>query len=240
MRIPIRTLSAEDAEVTARTTVSRIVTNGRVECHGLHWYSHALRSWEQKQKESRRSRRVELRVDELNLGIVYVDVPDRGYGPIKANSTQPEFTENLSLYELNKLKAELKKKHIASRIGRLADTDALALRIEHFEALDHKNDPVAFRRFSENRAQMRDQRMKLNEKKKRTGPAEDTTLKHPPESTKPEAPKSGPPDPTTTRANPKSSTPVTPPGSFEKEKPSATHCTQPRKMKSSQIKRKAM
>ncbi len=239
MRIPIRTLSAEDAEVKARTTVSRMVTNGRVECHGLHWYSHALKSWEQKQKEFRRSRRVELRVDELDLGVVFVDVPDRGYGPIKADSTQPEFTKNLSVYELNKLKAELKKKHIVSRIGRLADADALALRIEHFEALDHKNDPVAFRRFSENKAQMRDQRMKLSEKN-RTEPTEDAPPKRSAKSPKTEKPKKDRPAPPTTKPGTESSTPVSTPRPDEAEKPSETTPTQPRKMKSLQIKRKAI
>ncbi len=148
MKVPVRTLSAQDAEAMARTVIKRTASNGRVEYLGQSWYSHALKGWEVKQKAVHKPREVNVRVDELDLSVVYIEIPDRVFGLIKAESTQPEFTNQLSVYELKKLKEASKQKDTISRIGRLSDRDALALRIQYLDELGHKADRAAKRRLS--------------------------------------------------------------------------------------------
>lgn len=149
MNFPIRTLSAADAEIMARNVVTRTSVKGCVECHGLIWRSDALLEWEIRQREAGQDPKVEVRIDELDLHVVYVDVPEPGVGPYMAQSRQPEFTQGLSLFELNRLKKAVKDKELSERLGRLSDEEATRLRIEFYAQLGHGDDPVAQKRLSE-------------------------------------------------------------------------------------------
>lgn len=138
----------------ARTVEMRVVVQGRIECHGLSWKSDALLAWELKQRQLGNEPKVDVRIDELDLKVVYVDVPDRSVGPFKAISRQPQFTDGMSLFELNRLKKAVKDKALSERLGRLSDEDAMKLRVEFYAELGRGNDPVAMKRLSELQNQM--------------------------------------------------------------------------------------
>lgn len=146
MKVPIRTLSPQDAEILARTTENGVVSNGCVERHGLRWRSDALRTWEVSQRSLGRKPEVSIRIDELDLSVVYVEFDDVSRQLIKATSTQPLYTHRLSLYEHKKLKEELKKRELKDRLVQMKDDEAFQLRIQYHAALGHADDPVAYRR----------------------------------------------------------------------------------------------
>lgn len=148
MKIPPRRLSAQEAEYLARTCLTRTAVKGRIECFGLSYKSDALLEWEVRQRTMNLEPKVEVRVDELDLGHVYVASLDGSAGPFKAVSRQPHFTAGLSIYELNRLKALLKDKALADRLGRLEDDAAMRLRIEFHKGIGHGDDPVALKRLS--------------------------------------------------------------------------------------------
>ena len=90
MSVKIRTLSPQDAEILARTIVTGVVSNGCVERHDLRWRSDALRSWEVSQRRLGKKPEVRIRIDELDLAVVYVEPLD-GSGPsVRAISTLPK------------------------------------------------------------------------------------------------------------------------------------------------------
>lgn len=149
MKTNARTLSATEAERLARTVVVRTASKGLVEAHGLTWRSDALLAWENGQREMGRDPKVEVRVDELDLHVVYVDIQDGSAGPFCAQSRQPAFTKGLSLFELNRLKKAVKNQALADRLGRLEDSEAMRLRVEFHAQLGHGGDPVALKRLSD-------------------------------------------------------------------------------------------
>jgi putative transposase len=143
VKAPVNTLSAEDADILFRTTVSRVVTGGCVQVHDLKWHSHALRTWELKQRNLRRKPEVEVQIDELDLGHVYVRIGGDAETIIQAGSTQPQYTRHLSLYEHRLLKQEIRNKGIRERFERMQDTELYRLRLEYYAALGHADDKVA-------------------------------------------------------------------------------------------------
>lgn len=145
----IRTLSAEDAHVLARTVVVRKASGGNVHAHTLRWFSHALKQWELQQTELRRNREVKVMIDEFDLSVVYVTAVDGSLPPIKCVSATPEFTKYLSLYELKRLKAMARPKALEWDLENLDDPEWLALRVELLAALRNGADPVAQKRLSE-------------------------------------------------------------------------------------------
>ncbi len=149
MSIPVRTLSPQDAEIMARTTKTGVVSGGCVECHGLRWRSDALRTWEVEQRSLERKPEVSIRIDELDLSIVYVEALHGERRTYRATSTQPMYTKRLSLFEHGRLKAVLKKKDINDRLVRMSDEQAFNLRIEYHAALGRADDPIAYRRLVE-------------------------------------------------------------------------------------------
>jgi len=149
MKVIVRTLGAREAEQLARTVVPRTSSKGLVEVYGLTWRSDAMLAWENDQREMGRDPKVDVRVDELDLNVVYVYVPDGSAGPFCAHSRQPTFTKGLSLFEWNRLKKEVKDKELADRLGRLDDSEAMSLRIEYHAQLGHKNDPTALKRLAD-------------------------------------------------------------------------------------------
>ena len=148
MKLPIRTLSAQDAEILARTIKTGVASNGCVECIGLRWRSDALRTWELHQRGLGRRPVVSVRIDELDLSVVFVEslVEHDERRIFRAISTQPKYTANLSLYEHSRLKAETKKQGIKDRLVRMTDNQAFHLRVEYHAALGRASDPVAYRR----------------------------------------------------------------------------------------------
>lgn len=141
---PIRTLSAEDAEVMIRSAEKRTVTQGCVQAHSLIWRSDALRSWEVEQRAMRRKPEVEVMIDELDLSYVFVRALDGSLAEwIKAHSRTPHYTKDLSLYEHRLLKAELKALDIAERFEQLKDVELTQLRLEYYASLGHADDKVA-------------------------------------------------------------------------------------------------
>ncbi len=159
MSQPIRFLKPDDAEVMARNIVERTASRGCVEYAGLKYSSPALLDWENRQRELGKDPKVDVRIDELDLSFVYVDVPERGVGPFKALSRQPSFTNGLSLSELNRLKRTIKDKELADRIGRLADEEALKLRTEFYALLGRAHDPAALKRLTQLQDELARQRL---------------------------------------------------------------------------------
>lgn len=160
MNGPIRHLKREDAEVMARTVVERTATGGCVEVYGQSWSSSSLLGWELQQREMGKDPKVEVRIDELNLHVVYIDLPERGVGPFKALSRQPLFTDGLSVNELNRLKKAIKDKELSDRLGRLPDAEASALRVEFYATLGRANDPAALKRLTQLQDQLARLRLK--------------------------------------------------------------------------------
>ena len=146
MSIPIRTLSPQDAEMLARTTVTGVVSNGCVERYDLRWRSDALRAWEVSQRGLGKKPEVQIRIDELNLAVVYVEPLDGSKQIVRAISALPKYTHNLSLYEHKKLKEKMKALRLRDRIVQMGDERAFNLRIEYYATLGRANDPVAYRR----------------------------------------------------------------------------------------------
>ncbi len=146
MSIAIRTLSAQDAEMLARTIVTGVVSNGCVQRYDLRWRSDALRAWEVSQRALGKKPEVQIRIDELNLAVVYVEPLDGSTPIVRAISTLPTYTHSLSLYEHRKLKDKMKELRLRDRIVEMGDEQAFNLRIEYYATLGRANDPVAYRR----------------------------------------------------------------------------------------------
>ncbi len=146
MSIAIRTLSAQDAEMLARTIVTGIVSNGCVQRYDLRWRSDTLRAWEVSQRALGKKPEVQIRIDELNLAVVYVEPLDGSNPIVRAISTLPKYTENLSLYEHRKLKEKMKELRLKDRIVEMGDEKAFNLRTEYYATLGLADDPVAYRR----------------------------------------------------------------------------------------------
>lgn len=162
MKVPIRTLSQRDVEILARNTIVATVTKGYVEHHGLRWSSPSLHEWMLRQQQNHRSRKVEVLIDELDLSVVFIVLPAEAGRPeskIRARSTQPQYTTNLSLYEHEKLKAAIKAKHQHSRLVRMADSELLRLRTEYYALLGRQGDPISARRLEKLRDQLAERRL---------------------------------------------------------------------------------
>lgn len=201
MNAPIRYLKQEDAEIMARTVVERTASRGCVEVHGLSWTSPSLLEWENRQREMGITPKVDVRINELDLGYVYIDVPERGVGPFKAWSRQSQFAEGLSLLELNRLKRAIKDKDLAFRLGELADEHANTLRITYYAELGRGNDPAAQQKLRE----LEDQLAKLRLPPPDTEPTPDQTPIRPPEFMSTSIPKQERKSKKRTRANVESS-----------------------------------
>lgn len=181
--IPVLTLSERDAEILARSIESGTASNGRVERHGLQWRSDALRTWELIERRQGRKPAVNIRIDELNLSLVYVETLEDTRQVFRAVSTQPLYTRNLSLYEHRLLKAELRKLNTKDRLVRMSDVEAFKLRIEYYASLGRANDPVAYRRLVNLRDQLAEHQHALvrrqSKEDTKTPPLESASKKNP-------------------------------------------------------------
>lgn len=181
--IPVLTLSKRDAEILARSIESGTASNGRVERHGLQWRSDALRTWELAERRQGRKPAVNIRIDELNLSLVYVETLEGKRQVFRAVSTQPQYTRDLSLYEHRLLKAELRKLNTKDRLVRMSDVEAFKLRVEYYASLGRANDPVAYRRLVNLRDQLAEHQYALvrrqSKEDTKTPPLESASKKNP-------------------------------------------------------------
>lgn len=113
-RIPIRmweeetaaakplSLSEEEVGVIARRTFLSKIRKGRVTVKKLTYYSHALKTL-----EATFQGQVRVLVDELNLSEVLIEHPFDEGTLIQGDSTNPEYTSGLSMWEHEQIKKEM-------------------------------------------------------------------------------------------------------------------------------------
>ncbi|NDY14482.1 transposase [Acinetobacter baumannii] len=111
-------LIESDAQIICRRPIERTINHGQVQIDGLAYYSHAL-----KVLEAKRIKKVTVLVDDLDLNIVYILSPNDKQVVIQADSTNPEYTQNLS--RIVHLEVQGRKKLMADsdrqRLGQFAD-----------------------------------------------------------------------------------------------------------------------
>lgn len=133
-------ISLSDTEVNAiaRKVIRATIIKGRVRVHGLDYYSHALRTIEHEHSE-----KVTILVDELNLSQVFVENPFEQGRLIEADSTVPDYTHNLTLWEHIEAQKELAKltKRDIERHGKFAPLLARRRLLERIQ-----NDIKAFKK----------------------------------------------------------------------------------------------
>ncbi|MHA3060759.1 transposase [Acinetobacter sp. ANC 4636] len=98
----IKGVTDYEADMLCRIPYSRTLNGGRILYNYLYYYSHALKTYEIKGIDQ-----VIVLVDESDLSYVYVHLPDSTI--IKANSTQPDYTNKLTLQEHEAAKLIKKK-----------------------------------------------------------------------------------------------------------------------------------
>jgi hypothetical protein len=84
-------LTKTDADIICRRPVDRNINHGQVIIDGLSYFSHALTTL-----KADGIKKVTVLVDDLDLSKVYIIHPDKKDLVIQADSTQPEYTYNLS------------------------------------------------------------------------------------------------------------------------------------------------
>lgn len=146
LAVPVRTMTSEDAEVCCRTVVKGTVSHGRVRAFGLPpYYSAALRAYEIEMRAKRQTPSVEIRVDELDLGVVFVETNDPKFGIARAESSRPQYANRLSLFEHRQIREMDAARNVNFQIEQTRDTTLYRLRMEFRAALAKGGDPVARR-----------------------------------------------------------------------------------------------
>jgi putative transposase len=111
---PVNAVSPKSFDTICRRVLKRTINNSRVQFENLHYTSASLAEIDYRLRTKRRDanidERVEVYIDESDLSYVLVrplDIPD---GPfIKAVSTRPKYTKNLSVFEHKLITAALNK-----------------------------------------------------------------------------------------------------------------------------------
>lgn len=114
---PVATYPIENLDTIARDVIRRTISNGRVNAHYLHWYSHALANLESYLRDRGLSRQVDVYIDPLDLGKVFVRDPKDDRVLIQADCTRADYATGLSLFEHEQVVAGVKsegKKDLAS------------------------------------------------------------------------------------------------------------------------------
>ena len=99
---PPLTISTDEVDIIARRPISRKIHKGQVKFEYLTYFSHALATLEANGLTD-----VTVMIDELNLEHVYVKHSSIDE-VIRADSTEPDYTKNLSLQEHLEIRKELK------------------------------------------------------------------------------------------------------------------------------------
>ncbi|RYY02206.1 MAG: hypothetical protein EOO53_14320 [Gammaproteobacteria bacterium] len=120
-------ITEEEIENLARVPHQKSVTQGQVTVHSLDYYSHALTRFN--------GQEVVVMVDELNLGCVYVSHKDEPDVLYKADSTQPDYTQGLTLNQHKLAREELKALTQADikALGKNAPARGLALLMQRIK-----------------------------------------------------------------------------------------------------------
>jgi putative transposase len=111
-------LTETDADIICRRPVERTIHHGQVVIDGLSYFSHSLPTL-----QADGIKKVTVLVDDLNLNKVYIIHPDKKDLVIQADSTNPDYTHNLShsahieVQKRKKLMSESDKR----RLGKLID-----------------------------------------------------------------------------------------------------------------------
>ncbi|MFK7163914.1 Mu transposase C-terminal domain-containing protein [Acinetobacter baumannii] len=111
-------LTKTDADIICRRPVNRNINHGQVIIDGLSYFSHALTTL-----KADGIKKVTVLVDDLDLSKVYIIHPDKKDLVIQADSTQPEYTYNLSHsvhLEVQKRKKQMSESD-RQRLGKYAD-----------------------------------------------------------------------------------------------------------------------
>ncbi len=107
-----------DANIICRRPVERAINHGQIKVDGLSYYSHALTTL-----EAEGIKKVTVLIDDLNLNKVFITHPDKKDLIIQADSTNPEYTHNLS--RLTHIEVQKRKKVMTKvdeqRLGKYAD-----------------------------------------------------------------------------------------------------------------------
>lgn len=114
---PVLSMSKDEIDILARVPQIRTINNGRVQFCYLTYYSHVLMG------EIENNTRVTIFIDETNLERIYIRNPKDKNSFIIAESTNPSYTKNLSLYEhecIRKQKKTIAEKDLQS-LGEHAD-----------------------------------------------------------------------------------------------------------------------
>ena len=90
---PVLSMSEDEVNILLRMPMERTVNNGRIQFNYLTYYSHVL------VKDNLNKKKVIILIDRTNLARIYVRDPNDKNNLIIADSTNPLYTENLSLYE---------------------------------------------------------------------------------------------------------------------------------------------
>lgn len=134
---PLTSMSEDEVNILLRIPMERTVNNGRIQFNSLTYYSHVL------VKDKLNKKKVIILIDRTNLAKIYVRDPNDKNNFIIADSTNPLYTENLSLYEhisTQEEKKSLSKKDLKD-LGEKADVLArwnLLVKIQESYAANKK------------------------------------------------------------------------------------------------------
>lgn len=107
-----------DADIICRRPIERTINNGQVIVDGLSYFSHALTTL-----QVDGVKKVIVLVNDLNLSKVFITHPDKKDLVIQADSTNPEYTHNLS--HLTHLEVQKRKKQMTEsdkrQLGKFID-----------------------------------------------------------------------------------------------------------------------
>lgn len=116
IRHPIAHYPANDIELIAKTVTHKSINKGRVRYKNIFWYSHALETINQRLKTDKKSKTVDVYIDELDLSRVFIRDPYNPNAFIQADSTDPEYTSELSLYEHMIIQSRVKERLNSSEV----------------------------------------------------------------------------------------------------------------------------
>lgn len=140
---PPITYELSELDHATRVPEGRLVSDGRVRVHNLFWYSHGLKTYEERCLARGAKPSVDVLIDEFNLHHVLVRTCEDNPTIYKTNSTRPRYTEGLTLFEHDKVSEELKRKGIED----LEDLEDYELERARFEMLVKlENDAATSRR----------------------------------------------------------------------------------------------
>jgi putative transposase len=124
-------LTAAEVNVLARRPFERTIHNGRIQFEGLHYFSHALASL-----EAQGNSKITVLIDELNLETVFFESPTVHGDYLIAESTDPSYTEGLTLFEhieamkIKKALSDADRRRLGPNANRIARW-TLILRIQN-------------------------------------------------------------------------------------------------------------